>query len=405
MARAVRSNNRIDLILLLSCGMLALITRALPLGMRDPVATGLRRTFLSPMVMLQEWAESSRHAMALAPSKIVVRDSVSMRAATATSLEQENERLRRLIGLGARLKWGFVPAEALHGRGIRDESTVILSAGSLAGVARLSPVVAPEGLVGVVDGVDPTMSHAMLWTHPDFRVSAMSADASAFGIAQAHLASATGGYLIELRGVPFRANLKPGALIVSAGLGGVWPRGIPVGTVLQEIKTSEGWARTYLLRPAVFPADVYNVMILRPERVAKGFEGVWPSVAAADAAAQRIVVAGDSAVKQAALAEAAARRALMDSINALARQTPMTDSTGALIGPPVRRVTPPVTPDTTRPLIRAGDSTGGAAVPPPVRAPARDTGARLIRVRDTTRRDTTRKRDSVPDALSPGRQE
>ena len=30
--------------------------------------------------------------------------------------------------------------------------------------------------------VDPTMSLAILWTHPDFRVSAMSADGSAFGI-------------------------------------------------------------------------------------------------------------------------------------------------------------------------------------------------------------------------------
>ncbi|MDQ6717628.1 MAG: hypothetical protein M3Z17_04665, partial [Gemmatimonadota bacterium] len=211
MARAVRSNNRIDLILLLVCAVVALIARALPDTMRDPVAMGLRRTFLSPMVMLQEWAETSRHSMALAPARVAARDSIAMKALTATSLDAENERLRQLIGLGSRLKWGFVPAEALHGRGIRDESNVILSAGSRAGIGRLSPVVAPEGLVGVVDAVDPTMSHAMLWTNPDFRVSAMSADAAAFGIVQAHLASATGGYLLEMRGVPFRATLKPGA--------------------------------------------------------------------------------------------------------------------------------------------------------------------------------------------------
>ena len=380
MARAVRSNNRIDLILLLVCAVIALIARALPDTMRDPVATGLRRTFLSPMVMLQEWAETSRHSMSLAPARTAARDSIALKAMTAASLEAENERLRQLIGLGARLKWGFVPAEALHGRGIRDESNVILSAGSRAGIGRLSPVVAPEGLVGVVDAVDPTMSHAMLWTNPDFRVSAMSADAAAFGIVQAHLASATGGYLLEMRGVPFRATLKPGALIVSSGLGGVWPRGIPVGTVLSEIKTSEGWARTYLLRPAVFPADVYNVMVLRPERVAKGFDGVWPSVAAADAAAQRIVVAGDSAVKQAALAEAAARRAVMDSV--AATQSPLRDSTGAIIPRPRPR---PVVRDTAAGFIRAADSTVR------VTAPSRqtDSAPKLIRVnRDTARKDT-----------------
>jgi rod shape-determining protein MreC len=204
----------------------------------------------------------------------------------------------------------------------------------------------------------------MLWTHPDFRVSAMSPDGTAFGIAQAHLTGATGGYLIELRGVPFRATLKPGALIVSSGWGGVWPRGIPVGTVLEEIKTTEGWARTYLLRPAVNPSDVYSVMILRRERLAKGLEGVWQSVAQADAAAQRVVVAGDSAARSAALAEAAARRAVIDS---------MARANGA-------------------PPLGAADSVRAVAPrPAPVRRPPpADTGRR-----DTTRRDTTR-RDSVP---------
>lgn len=350
MYRAGRSNPRIDLIILTTCILLALAARTLPATMRDPVATAMRRTFLAPLVMLQGRAEMSRQSLLLAESKTAVRDSVSLTAMRAGSLEGENERLRKLMGLASGLRWGFVPAEALHGRGIRDETTVILTAGSQAGVSRLSPVIAPEGLVGVVDQVDPTMSHAMLWTHPDFRVSAMSPDGSAFGIAQAHLRGTTNGYLIELRGVPFRAALKPGALIVSSGWGGVWPRGIPVGTVLQEIKTSESWARTYLLRPAVSPADIYSVMILRRDRVAKGMDGVWESVAEAEAAAQRIVVAGDSAAKSAALAEAAARRAVLDSTARATGQPVPTggDSAGVFTAPRPAPVRVPADTDTTR---------------------------------------------------------
>ena len=365
MARPIRSNTRIDLIVLAACVVLSLAARALPNTMRDPVATGIRRSFLAPLVMLQERSEKGRQSLLSADAKQSYLDSLSLDAMKACSLQGENDRLRKLIGLGSRVRWGFVPAEALHGRGIRDETTVILSAGSRAGVSRLSPVIAPEGLVGVVDQVDPTMSHAMLWTHPDFRVSAMSPDGTAFGIAQAHLTGATGGYLIELRGVPFRATLKPGALIVSSGWGGVWPRGIPVGTVLQEIKTTEGWARTYLLRPAVNPADVYSVMILRRERLAKGLEGVWQSVAQADAAAQRIVVSGDSAARTAALAEAAARRAVIDSIARANGLAPLgvTDS--------VRAVTP-------RPV-------------PIRRPPPADTAPR-----DTVRRDSVPARDTIP---------
>jgi rod shape-determining protein MreC len=325
----------------------------------------MRRSFLAPLVLLQERAEKGRQSLLSADAKQTYLDSLSLGSMKAGSLEAENDRLRKLMGLGSRLRWGFVPAEALHGRGVRDETTVILSAGSRAGVSRLSPVIAPEGLVGVVDQVDPTMSHAMLWTHPDFRVSAMSPDGSAFGIAQAHLTGATGGYLLELRGVPFRATLKPGSVIVSSGWGGVWPRGIPVGTVLQEIKTSEGWARTYLLRPAVNPSDVYSVMILRRDRVSKGLDGVWQNLAQVDAAAQRIVVSGDSAAKSAALAEAAARRAVLDSVARANGTVPAATTDSA------RAVTP-------RPV-------------PVRRPPPTDTNAR----RDTTRPDTTR-RDSVP---------
>jgi len=353
-ARAIRSNTRVDLIVLSACIVLALAARALPNTMRDPVATGMRRSFLAPLVMLQEKSEKGRQSLLSADAKQSYLDSLSLDAMKAGSLEGENDRLRKLIGLGSRVRWGFVPAEALHGRGIRDETTVILSAGSRAGVSRLSPVIAPEGLVGVVDQVDPTMSHAMLWTHPDFRVSGMSPDGTAFGIAQAHLTGATGGYLIELRGVPFRATLKPGALIVSSGWGGVWPRGIPVGTVLEEIKTSEGWARTYLLRPAVNPSDVYSVMILRRERLAKGLEGVWQSVAQADAAAQRIVVSGDSAARTAALAEAAARRAVIDSIARANGLAPLgvTDSVRAVTPRPVPIRRPPPADTVPRDTVR-----------------------------------------------------
>ncbi len=377
MARAIRSNNRLDLIVLSTCVVLALAARALPNTMRDPVATGMRRTFLAPLVMLQEKAERGRQSLLQLDEKQSRIDSLSLNSIKAGSLESENDRLRKLIGLGARLRWGFIPTEALHGRGVRDETTVILSAGSRAGVSRLSPVIAPEGLVGVVDAVDPTMSHAMLWTHPDFRVSAMSPDGSAFGIAQAHLTGATGGYLIELRGVPFRATLKPGALIVSSGWGGVWPRGIPIGTVLQEAKTSEGWARTYLLRPAVNPADVYSVMILRRDRLAKGFDGVWQSTAQVDQATQRIIVSGDSAAKAAALAEAAARRAVLDSTARANGAAPASaiDSANAVKAvatkpAPVRKVVPL-------------DSAARAR---------RDSTARVRR--DSTARDTI-KRDSV----------
>ncbi len=379
MARAIRStNSRIDLIVLGAAALLALVGRGLPQNLRDPVASSMRRTFLAPLVMLQERAEASRRSLVLDATRTAIRDSVALRAMAVTSLESENDRLRQLIGLGARLQWGFVPAEAIHGRGVRDVTSMTLTAGSIAGVRRLSPVVSPEGVVGMVSNVDPTMSEAMIWTHPDFRVSAMSEDGSAFGIVQAHAASATTGYLMELRGIPFRSQLKPGSLVVSSGLGGVWPRGIPIGRVLSEISTAEGWARTYLLKPVVSPADVGAVMILKNDRVTKGFENVWSSVAEANAAAQRIVVAGDSAAKSAALAEAAARRAALDTMRR--------DSTAG--GQIPGGLPPELMPDT---LSRA-----------PIAAPPSDSAAAAAaaRRRAAARRDSARRDSVARDSLS-----
>jgi rod shape-determining protein MreC len=391
-ARAVRSNSKIDLIILAGAALLALVARGLPDNLRDPVASSMRRTFLAPLVMLQERAEASRRSLLLDSERTAIRDSVALRAMTVNALETENQRLRDVIGLGARLRWGFVPAEAIHGRGIRDVSTMTLTAGSNAGVQRLSPVVSPEGVVGMVTTVDPTMSEAMIWTHPDFRVSAMSEDGSAFGIVQAHAASATTGYLMELRGIPFRSQLKPGSVIVSSGLGGVWPRGIPIGTVLSEISTAESWARTYLVRPAVSPADVGAVMILKSARVAQGFENVWSSAAAAQAAAQRIVVAGDSAARVAALAEAAARRAALDTMRR--------DTTAG--GQVPGGLPPDLMPDTVSnvpSVVTPADSIAAAAA-----ARRREAARRAAARRDSIRRDSLRRlQDSTPRPTSPTR--
>jgi rod shape-determining protein MreC len=383
-ARAIRStNSRVDVIVLVTAALLALVARGLPPNLRDPVASSMRRTFLAPLVMLQERAEASRRSLLLDAERTAIRDSVALRAMAVSSLESENDRLRQLIGLGARVRWGFVPAEAIHGRGVRDVTTMTLTAGSNAGVRKLSPVISPEGVVGTVSNVDPTMSEAMIWTHPDFRVSAMSEDGSAFGIVQAHAPSATTGYLMEMRGIPFRSQLKPGQLIVSSGLGGVWPRGIPIGTVLSEISTAESWARTYLLRPVVSPADVGAVMILKSDRVTKGFENVWSSVAAAEAAAQRIVVAGDSAARSAALAEAAARRAALDTMRR--------DST---VGGQIPGGLPPeLMPDTvTRaPFAPPADSAAAAAA-----AARREAARRAAARRDSARRDSAQRDSTVP---------
>ena len=323
MARTSRFTARVDVVIFVACILLSLVAMVLPSNLREPVAGTLRRSLVAPLINLQKGAERWRAAYLSSERVELRRDTLALAAARVPTLETENDRLRKLLGLGAKMQWGFIPAEALQGRGRAEDFTVTLSAGSKAGVSERSLVVAPEGVVGLVQTVDPTISLAILFAHPDFRVSAMSADGSAFGIVQPHVTTSSTTqepaflrserYLLEMRGVPFRATMKPGAIVYSSGLGGIYPKGIPVGVVLAEIRTAEAWARTYLLRPAVNPAELTSVMILTPRRVAAGVVNVWADVGAIDSATKSIVAAGDSLARQSASAEAAARRAAIDS--------------------------------------------------------------------------------------------
>jgi rod shape-determining protein MreC len=277
--------------------------------MREPIATTLRRTVLAPLVSLQSDAELSRRAWATREERVAARDSITLRSMSLDALSAQNARLRDLLGLGARLRWGFVPAEVLSGRGVGEQYTMPLSAGARAGVREFSPVVAPEGLVGVVKTADPTMSIAIMWSHPDFRVSAMASDGSAFGIVAAHLGSGPERYLLEMRGVPVRGTIPRGTEIVTSGLGGTFPRGIPVGVVLGELETSELWARTYLLRPAVLPSAVSAVMVLLPARADSGVAGVWQTGQGTLAATRAIVNAGDSLFRKPTADSSSTKRA------------------------------------------------------------------------------------------------
>ncbi len=261
-----RAASRADTAAFAVCLVLSLVALALPAGLREPLAGALRRTVLRPVLSVQRASVAAAEARERLAAVRAERDSLLLESTFLPELRAENARLRELLGLAGRLGHGFATAEVLHQSGTADATTLLLSAGRDAGLEPFAPVLAAHGLLGLVREVDARTSVALAWTHPDFRASAMVEGTSVYGIVRSRRGEVS-GEVMELIGVPYREQLAPGVRVVTSGLGGVFPRGLPLGTVAGTLSESEGWERTYLLRPAVHPAEAEHVIVLRTARV------------------------------------------------------------------------------------------------------------------------------------------
>jgi rod shape-determining protein MreC len=262
--------SRHDTIAFIACLLLSVVVRMAPAPWHDAVATALRRTLLAPFIAMQQETESIRATRAQFRRVEAERDSAMVDATLVEALREENAQLRAVLGLSQRVAVRHVSAEVLHQTLPTDGYTLLLSAGSNQGIKPLAAVIAAGGLVGVVRSVSPSTAIVVAWPHPDFRASAMTGDGSVFGIVAPYSESGPTDELLELRGVPYREHLTPGTRVYTSGLatgeGGIYPRGIPIGTILSVGQELPGWARTYLVLPAVHPASVSHVVVLLDTR-------------------------------------------------------------------------------------------------------------------------------------------
>jgi len=166
------------------------------------------------------------------------------------NLRAENARLRNLAGFNAQtshMRW--IPASVLSRDGVTGVKRFMrVNKGSRAGVRIGAAVVTPEGLVGRVTEVGPAEAMILPITDPSMRVACEIKDCDPamgpiYGILYGNgdhsraAEKATIVYAVNpLRlghisktshfGIPARAS------IVTSGLGGVFPRGLPVGHLL-----------------------------------------------------------------------------------------------------------------------------------------------------------------------------
>jgi len=233
----------------------------LPPQYQTSVRRTMRATVLRPFIMAQSDLLAGGLRRVDVTELRAQRDSLSAVVAAQASLAEENRRLRALLGLQERTGPSFQAAELVRVGMEGGGSTFLLRIGSAAGVHVGSPVIVPEGLLGVVWDVDRGTAQGIDWTHPDFRASAMTADGRAYGIVEPRRGRFREEDRLALTGAPFHTDIPAGTRVVTSGRGGIYPRGILIGTVVGVEESETGWRKSYVVQPAVRPAAVTHALV------------------------------------------------------------------------------------------------------------------------------------------------
>jgi len=153
-------------------------------------------------------------------------------ALQAGEMARENAQFRRLYGWQQRVPWTLKPANVV----LRDPAnwwrSVEIDLGSRDGIRTNLAVLTLDGLVGRVSSVGLTRSQVVLVGDPNCKVAALVEETGDTGVAGN--ADPLDSSLVTLGFLSKNAALKPGENVVTSGLGGVFPKGIPIGKVVDS---------------------------------------------------------------------------------------------------------------------------------------------------------------------------
>lgn len=261
-----REAARSDVVLFAGCVLLALLALALPRPWAAALTSTIRQTALRPMVATQSRAVADRTAREGLRAIEHTRDSLALLVQDFAATRRENDNFRALLTLRPKLSQAYLPAEILHQPAVTDDRMALLNVGASEGVHPFDPVVTGDGLIGYVWATGAHSSSAYTWTHPEFRAAAVTGDGSVTGLVSASPSTDASRTVLQLRGVALRDSLTIGTPVFTSGLGGVFPRGIPIGRVSAVERDQFGYERVYRVIPFAHPALSTHVLVLTAPR-------------------------------------------------------------------------------------------------------------------------------------------
>jgi len=187
-------------------------------------------------------------------------DELRKRVSELEEARLENQRLKGLVAFVQSSETEAVGARVIGRPTNSWEGVITIDRGTDDQVRAGMPVVGPAGLLGQTVDVTAHSARVRLITDPDSGVAAMLQSERAEGIVSG---SIDGNLTLDF--VSTETTIRPGDVVITSGIGGVYPKGLIVGEVTRVRKT---------------PADLYQNVELVPSGRLDGLEEVLVLVGA-----------------------------------------------------------------------------------------------------------------------------
>ncbi len=147
----------------------------------------------------------------------------------------ENYRLSHLLEIRNRVGTEALAAKVIGKDATNWFRTILIDKGANEGIQRHMAVVTPEGLVGRVVDVTALAARVQLITDPESAVGVLIQRSRVAGVA----AGSHGG-IVQIKYLPLMADVIVGDRVITSGMGGIFPKGIPLGRVLRSSRPTNG---------------------------------------------------------------------------------------------------------------------------------------------------------------------
>ncbi len=179
---------------------------------------------------------------------------------TADELTQENDRLRALLSLTNPPKYNSIHAEKIAFGSDQFERTIRINKGNDDGVGIGMPVINPLGLVGQVAEVYASYSNVLLLTDKSSSIDVIVQRTRSRGTLKGF-----SSHQLSFEFFSVEEDLQVGDIVISSGLDGVYPEGIPIGTVSAAGKQGRRLFLSATIDPLVKFTKLEELRILAPK--------------------------------------------------------------------------------------------------------------------------------------------